>query len=403
MAYFGPIIGTQGAALVAYLEGCPGASPCPPGTNPASWMLDVLAAPDADGASLQQRLLASPHWTDCCTPLLDAACSPLAASDDLSAVPYAPRPFAAQLRIVLRRTATSYSRSLGYVLARIKMLSVLGFLFACVWYKAKQAVDCAPAQHADAFRCINTPLGVQAAISVVFVNALFSSVVCMSAYLPHSMRELAVFYRERAAGAYSPDAYALANLLVELPWLLLTVLLCISPLYFMVGFQATADAYFFYILVIWLCVTCFISMSQMFSALLSTSAMAQAVASLLLPLASLFAGVYLPKEQLPDGARNGHPHVYWRWMYESNPVAHAVEALVPSCFHDTASPSTVNHTVLVPRGAAVVPMPTLAYLKATRGYEYDNRWAQVGYLVAIAGGLQVGHVLAVRYKVHQTR
>jgi ABC-type multidrug transport system ATPase subunit len=42
MTYFGPI-GQQGRALVSYLEQVPSVAPCPPGFNPASWMLDILA------------------------------------------------------------------------------------------------------------------------------------------------------------------------------------------------------------------------------------------------------------------------------------------------------------------------------------------------------------------------
>ena len=85
-------------------------------------------------------------------------------------------------------------------------------------------------------------------------------------------------------------------------------------------------------------------------------------------------------------------------------VAHAVEALTPSRFHDMLPyASRSNHTIKVPSGAGFVSIDTLTYIKSTRGSTYDDRWNQVGYLIAIAGGCQLFHLYAVRFKVHVTR
>lgn len=401
-AYFGPL-GADGALLVAYLQGVPGAHPCPAGMNPASWMLDVLSQTSTDGAALKQLLLDSPRGAES-RGALEAASSPAEGAVAFTFDSLHARTFPAQLAIVLRRTARSYERSLGYVFARMKIVTTLCMLFATVWYKAMQAVQCAPPQHLDQYVCQNTPVGVQSIVGIIFINALFVSVVCVSALLPYMMRGRAVFYRERASFMYGPEAYSIAHLLVEAPWLLLTVLVCLTPLYFMVGFAATAASYFFYIFVIWLCVMCFLALGQWAAAVFSTGALAQAVVSLVLPLAALFGGVYLPKSQLPNGAANGHPHVYWLWFYYIDPVAHAVEALVPSRFHDMLPyPSRSNHTIAVPSGAGYVNINALTYLEKTRGSSYGDRWNQVGYLIAIACGLQLFHLWAVRFKVHVTR
>jgi hypothetical protein len=430
MAYFGEV-GPHGATLVGYLQAVPGAHAYPAGMNAASWMLDVLAGTSSsdgadgaaaaaeqqrsatptqegalEGSALQARLLTSAHWVDTAAAALDAACSPSASAEQADAqasaalsTTYAVA-FPVQLRALVTRTARSYSRNVSYVFSRIKTCLILNLLFSCVWYKAQQAVDCAPAQDADHFVCLNTPGGVQSIVAIIFITALFTSVVCTTALLPYMMRSRRVLYRERASSMYAPEAYALAHLLVELPWLLLTVFIVITPLYFMVGFTPTASAYFFYILVIWLTVLCFLSLGQWVSALFSTGALAQALLSLLLPLAALFAGVYLPKAQLPDGAATGHPHVHWVWAYYIDPISHAVEALVPSRFHDASRPTTVGHMIRVPRGAGFEEREALQFLRDTRGSRYEDRWSQVGYLVAIAGGMQLFHFYAVRHKVH---
>jgi hypothetical protein len=85
-------------------------------------------------------------------------------------------------------------------------------------------------------------------------------------------------------------------------------------------------------------------------------------------------------------------------------VEHAVEGLVPSRFHDMlSSPSRTNHTIAVPNGAGYANIDVMAFVEKTRGSSYDDRWNQVGYLIAIAGGFQLFHFYAVRFKVHVTR
>jgi len=327
--YFGPT-GQGGSALVSYLEGVPGVHPCPPGFNPASWMLDVLAGTDSSagpeaaaaggkvkllhGEALRERLFSSPEW-EAQRESFEAACKPESASRPaLLTVGYA-RSLADQIPILLSRTSRTYSRSLGYVFQRIKVLTILNTLFATVWYKEQQAVDCAPAQDADRYVCNNTPAGMQSLISIIFINSLFIPVVCMSALIPFMFRQRNIMYREKASYMYAPEAHLVAHVLVEMSWLLFTVVFTLTPLYFCVGFSPNAPSYFFYVFIIWLDVLCFMGMGQWLVALLPNPATAQAATSLVLPLAAIFGGVYLPKTQLPNGATHdpttSHPHVYW--------------------------------------------------------------------------------------------
>ncbi len=423
MAFVGPL-GDGGAALIRHLSAVPGAHPCPPGMNPASWMLDVLAGTDSrrqagvsakmhaiamaergdglEGAALKERLLSSEQWGPC-AKALDAACSSSPGASPSTLDDRLAHSFAAQTAVLLARGARSYARSLGFVFQRIKALTMLNLLFAAVWYKAQQAVDCAPAQDADSFVCNNTPQGVQNVVGIIFITSLFTSVVSVSALLPYQLRARAVFYRERASKLYGPEAYGVAGTLIELPWLFVTAVLAVTPLYFSVGFTNTAASYFFYIFITWLTMLCFVGLGQWFAAYFNNGATAQSVISLVLPMAALFGGVYMPKMQLPDGARNGHPGVYWLWAYHIDPVSHALEALSAARFADAGRPSTVGHVIMVPSGTGFELVDALQYVQNTRGSVYDERWKQVGYLIAIAGGMQLCHLYALRVKVHVTR
>ena len=66
----------------------------------------------------------------------------------------------------------------------------------------------------------------------------------MQTSLPNFSRLRAVFYRERAAGFYSSAAYPLSLTLAEFPWSVFCVLLFLAPNYFLIGFKASAGAFF---------------------------------------------------------------------------------------------------------------------------------------------------------------
>ena len=125
----------------------------------------------------------------------------------------------------------------------------------------------------------------------------------------------------------------------------------------------------------------------------------QAIIGLVIPLAFLFGGLYLPKPQIPNGAQNGHPHIYWLWAYYLDPISYSLEALVPARFYDQSRPSNVNHTVMTLGG----PVNSYAYVTNLYAVNYQHRWVDIACLVAFVGGLQFCHMRATRVKVHMDR
>lgn len=92
---------------------------------------------------------------------------------------------------------------------------------------------------------------------------------------------------------------------------------------------------------VYVCVMSFISLGQTFSAVFSTGAVAQAFLSLILPLCAVFAGVYLPLPQIPNGTDNGHPGLFLRWCEEGRTLerrAFSVQARANRLFVLTRPP-----------------------------------------------------------------
>ena len=61
----------------------------------------------------------------------------------------------------------------------------------------------------------------------------------------------------------------------------------------------SADQFFFYLLVVWIISYLFISVGQLGAAYFPTADVAQAVLGLIIPLAFLFGGLYLPLPDIP--------------------------------------------------------------------------------------------------------
>ena len=276
-------------------------------------------------------------------------------------------------------------------------------MFGTIYYKIQASVDCAPATGTDKYNCMNDAGGVQSIVSVVFLTTLFIAILCMNTMLPVLIRERAVFYRERFSSMYSSEVHALSYALAEIPWLIFLVFLIVTGFYFMAGFSSDPEQFFFYCLIVFLLTYVFISLGQWAAAYFPTAEVAQAVIGLVIPLAFLFGGLYLPQPQIPNGAANGHPHIYWQWAYYLDPISYALETLVPARFADKTRPTTVDYKINVPIGTQIIQVDSYDLVSNLYDAHYEDRWKDAGYLCAFIGGLQLFHMYATRFKMHIDR
>lgn len=79
--------------------------------------------------------------------------------------------------------------------------------------------------------------------------------------------------------------------------LILSVTIVVTPLYFLAGFTPAASDYFFYLFVVFLTCAVFLSSAMVCSAYFDSLAVSAVLMSSIIPLLSLFAGVYIPKPQ----------------------------------------------------------------------------------------------------------
>jgi ABC-type multidrug transport system ATPase subunit/ABC-type multidrug transport system permease subunit len=446
MAYFGTV-GKRGADLIAYMEAIPGVHRCPRSMNPASWMLDVLAGTDSsaghakgaieggrqsmdgrpsldaargsvdgrdagpeagtvalDGAVVQERLFGSELWKESLAAI-DAASTPAEGTKPYAFDSLYACSFPEQLRVVLARANRSYNRNIGYLYTKTMVLWGLLIMFGTIYYKIQSSVDCAPDTGSDHIPCQNDTGGVQSIVSVIFLTTLFIGILSMNTMLPVLIRERAVFYRERFSYMYAPEAHALSYALVEIPWAIFLIFLILTGFYFMVGFSSDPGEFFFYMLTVFMLTYVFVALGQWAAAYFPTAEVAQAVIGLVIPLAFLFGGLYLPKPQIPNGntAMGQNKHIFWLWAYYLDPISYSLEALVPARFVDQHRASAVGLNIKVPVGDSFVEVNSYKYVTELYDATYENRWVDIGCLAAFIGGLQFCHLYATRFKQHIDR
>ncbi len=285
-----PLYAGPAAEAVAHLtaQGCA----CPPGSNPAEFLLDVAAvdysSPEAEGESRQRVARLAAAWAARSAAASRTPAAP-AASAAGAALPLAlppPLPWWAQFRLLLQRAWRQATRDKAAFRARLISSLSSAAVFASVFWRlgTSQAA-------------IQSRLGL---LQVCAVNAAMSSLVKTLALFP---RERTVVARERAAGAYAVAPYFLAKLAAELPTGAIFPALFGAAVYPCCGLYASAPRFARFLGLITLESFTSSALGMTISALVPTAEAALAAGPAIMVLFIVFGGVYVNPETVPRALR----------------------------------------------------------------------------------------------------
>ncbi|GFY97806.1 pleiotropic drug resistance 11 [Actinidia rufa] len=195
--YAGPL-GQQSHKLVEYFEAVPGVPKIRDGYNPATWMLEISAPPveaqlEVDFADIYAKSSLYQRNQE----MIKELSTPPPGSKDLHFPTKYCQPFRTQCKACFWKQRWSYWRNPRYNAIRFFMTIVIGVLFGCIfWNKGQQT-----AKQQDLMNLL---------------GAMYSAVLFLGATNASSVQsivaiERTVFYREKAAGMYSPLPYAFAQ------------------------------------------------------------------------------------------------------------------------------------------------------------------------------------------------
>ncbi|CAL1368939.1 unnamed protein product [Linum trigynum] len=309
---YGGKLGLHSQIMIDYFQGISGVPPIPEGYNPATWMLEVTSTSveetiKADFAELYRT---SQQYREVEASIMSWSAPP-PGSEPLHFASTHAQDSWSQFRICLKKQMLVYWRSPRYNAVRLFYTMIAALILGTEFWG------------------IGSIRGTTQALSTVmgalYISCIFLGVSNATTVQPIVSIERTVFYREKAAGMYSPLAYAAAQGIVEIPYILAqTIVYCIIT-YFTISFEQDAAKFFLYLVFVFLTFTYFTFYGMMAVGITPTQNLASVISSAVYSLWYLFSGFLIPKQFIP---------VWWRWYYYICPTAWTLQGIISSQLGD---------------------------------------------------------------------
>ncbi|XP_047147104.1 pleiotropic drug resistance protein 1-like [Vigna umbellata] len=309
--YVGPL-GHRSSHLISYFEEIKGVNRIEDGYNPATWMLEVTtSATEMEMGIDFAEVYKSSELYRKNKEMIKELSTPVTGSKDLHFPREYSRSIITQCMACLWKQHLSYWRNNQYTAQRILYTIALALLFGSIYWDLGSKIK----KQQDLFNAMGS---MYSAVLLLGVKNAFSS-------QPLVAVERTVFYREKAAGMYSALAYAFAQVVIELPHVLVQSVVYSLIVYAMIGFEWTVAKFFWYLFFMYLTFLYFTYYGMMSAALTPNPIIATIFSTGIYEVWNLFAGFIIPRPRIP---------VWWRWYYWGNPVAWTLYGLVASQYGD---------------------------------------------------------------------
>ncbi|CAA6660815.1 unnamed protein product [Spirodela intermedia] len=309
--YVGPL-GRQSSHLIKYFESIDGVKKIKERYNPATWMLEVT--------TMAQEEILGLNFTE---DLIKELSTPPPGSKDLFFPTQFSQSFVMQCVACLWKQHKSYWRNPSYTATRLFFTVIIALIFGTIFW--------------DLGKKRETSLDLINAMGSMYAAVLFIGIQNAQTVQPIVDVERTVFYREKAAGMYSALPYAYAQVLIEIPHILVQTLLYGLLVYSMIGFDWTVAKFLWYLFFMFFTFLYFTYYGMMAVAMTPNSDIAAIVAAAFYAIWNIFAGFIIPRPRIP---------IWWRWYYWACPVAWTLYGLVVSQFGEYTDRMTdVDETV----------------------------------------------------------
>ncbi|KAG0215682.1 hypothetical protein BGX28_008928 [Mortierella sp. GBA30] len=172
---------------------------------------------------------------------------------------------------------------------------------------------------------------------VLFFSLLFNALVSQ-AELPMAMQGRPILYKHKGFAMYRPAAFAISQIVTDIPLLIVQIVLYAIVLYFMAGLQRTFVKWLLFCMILILCALCMTAFFRMWAALSPTFDAASRNSGLLLLAMILYSGYMIPYQKM---------HPWFIWIFWINPLAYGFKALISNemkgLAFDCAGPAMVPH------------------------------------------------------------
>ncbi|KAJ0020073.1 hypothetical protein Pint_32396 [Pistacia integerrima] len=259
--------------------GVRGVAPIPCGYNLATWMLEVTppAVEEKIGVDFADVYKNSEQYRKVESSIKNLSVPP-AGSEPLKFSTYSQDQLS-QCWICLWKQNRVYWRSPEYNVVRVAFTMVAALVFGSIFWDVSS--------HRDTTKDLLMVMG------ALYAASLFLGVNSASSVQPIVSIYRTVFYRERAARMYSPFAYAVAQGVVEIPYIAVQTIIYGIITHYMVNFERTARKLFLYLVFMFLTFY-----GMMAVGLTPNQNLADVVSSAFYSIWNLFSGFLVAKPSL---------------------------------------------------------------------------------------------------------
>jgi ABC-type multidrug transport system permease subunit len=387
--YFGDI-GKDARVLLDYFHRH--GAECPSDANPAEWMLDAIGAGQAPRIGSQDW---ADIWQDSdefarvkdeivrikASRILEVGSSEVAVQHEYAT------PLWHQIKMVNRRTHLSFWRSPNYGFTRLFNHVIIALLTGLMYLQLD-----------------DSRASLQYRVFIIFQVTVLPALILAQVEPKYAIARM-ISYREQAAKAYKTFPFALAMVLAEMPYSILCAVCFFLPIYYIPGLNSASDRAGYQFFIVLITEIFSVTLGQMVAALTPSPFISSLINPFIIIVFALFCGVTIPKPLIPG---------FWRaWLYELDPFTRLIGGMVVTELHDrpvrcttmefnsfTSPPGQDCGSYLSDFFAAEGPGYLLnnvteacqycAYRVGDEfykplGYEFSNRWRDLGIFAAFIG------------------
>ncbi|KAK2452959.1 pleiotropic drug resistance protein [Trifolium repens] len=309
--YAGPL-GRHCSHLIHYFEAIEGVPKIKDGYNPATWMLEVTSAGSEANLKVNfTNVYRNSELYRRNKQLIQELSIPPQDSKDLYFDTQYTQTMLAQCKACLWKQHLSYWRNTSYTAVRLLFTTLIAILFGIIFWN----IGLKRRKEQDLFNAMGS----------MYASVIFIGVQNGASVQPVIAVERTVFYRERAAGMYSALPYAIAQVIIELPHILVQTLVYGIIVYSMMGLEWTTSKFLWYLFFMYFTFLYYCFYGMMTMAISPNPHVAAIMSSAFYAIWSLFSGFVIPLSRIP---------IWWKWYYWICPVAWTLNGLVTSQYGD---------------------------------------------------------------------